>query len=32
MRTTLKFAITGEPKYGYDEVGEIDMDLYTAGS
>jgi hypothetical protein len=32
MRTTLKFAITGEPKYGYANVGEIDMALYKAGS
>ena len=30
--SSLKFAISGEPKFGYEEVGEIPMVLYTAGS
>ncbi|MCL2710771.1 MAG: hypothetical protein FWE95_07810 [Planctomycetaceae bacterium] len=32
LKTSLKFKITGEPKVGYDEVGEIPMSDYTAGS
>jgi hypothetical protein len=30
--SSLKFDISGEAKYGYDEVGEIPMELYTAGA
>ena len=30
--SSLKFAITGEPQFGYDFVGEMPMSMYTAGS
>ena len=32
VKSSLKFAITGEPKYGYADVGELPMSMYTAGS
>jgi hypothetical protein len=30
--SSLKFAITGEPQYGYDDVGDIPMSMYVAGA
>lgn len=31
VKSSLKFSITGEPLYGYDDVGDIAMSLYEAG-
>jgi hypothetical protein len=32
IKSSLKFAITGEPKFGYKAVGDIAMSVYKAGA